>query len=146
MPGDKTFVDTNVLVYAYDRSAGVKRDIAGRILAELWVSGKGVLSVQVLQEFYVTITKKVKKPLGLAEARETTEDFLKWEVVANDGESILRAIAVQERHRLSFWDALIVQAALRSGANVLLTEDLGDGVVIEGLKITNPFAGARRPG
>lgn len=146
MPVGKTFVDTNVLVYAYDRSAGVKRDIARRVLAELWESGRGVLSVQVLQEFFVTITKKAKRPLGLAEARETVADLLKWEVVANDGESILRAIAVHERHKLSFWDAMIIQAALKAGANALLTEGLGEGVVIEGLKITNPFAGSRQSG
>jgi predicted nucleic acid-binding protein len=142
----KTFVDTNVLVYAYDSSAGVKRDIARQILTELWESGKGVLSVQVLQEFLVTITNKVRRPLGLAEARETIADLLKWEVVANDGESILRAIAVHERHKLSFWDAMIIQVALKAGATTLLTEDLGDGVMIEGLRITNPFAGARPPG
>jgi predicted nucleic acid-binding protein len=146
MPDDKTFIDTNVLVYAYDRSAGVKRDIARQILSELWESGKGALSVQVLQEFFVTITKKVKRPLGLEEARETVADLLKWEIVANDGESILRAIAVHERHKLSFWDAMIIQAALKAGATTLLTEDLADGVMIDGLKITNPFAGARSPG
>lgn len=146
MPDDKTFIDTNVLVYAYDRSAGVKRDIARQILGELWESGKGALSVQVLQEFFVTITKKVKRPLGLEEARETVADLLKWEIVANDGESILRAIAVHERHKLFFWDAMIIQAALKAGATTLLTEDLADGVMIEGLKITNPFAGAGLPG
>jgi predicted nucleic acid-binding protein len=146
MPDDKTFIDTNVLVYAYDRSAGVKRDIARQIFSELWESGKGALSVQVLQEFFVTITKKVKRPLGLEEARETVADLLKWEIVANDGESILRAIAVLERHKLSFWDAMIIQAALKAGATTLLTEDLTDGVMIDGLKITNPFAGARSPG
>jgi predicted nucleic acid-binding protein len=146
MLDDKTFIDTNVLVYAYDRSAGVKRDIARQILSELWESGKGALSVQVLQEFFVTITKKVKRPLGLEEARETVADLLKWEIVANDGESILRAIAVHERHKLSFWDAMIIQAALKAGATTLLTEDLADGVMIDGLKITNPFAGARSPG
>jgi len=139
MPGGKIFVDTNVLVYAYDICAGVKRDIARQILVELWASGKGVLSVQVLQEFFVTITKKVERPLGLAEVRETVADLLKWEVVANDGESILRAIAIHERHKLSFWDSMIIQAAVKAGATTLLTEDLGDGIAVEGLKIKNPF-------
>jgi predicted nucleic acid-binding protein len=98
-----------------------------------------VLSIQVLQEFFVTITKKVERPLGLAEVRETVADLLKWEVVANDGESILRAIAVHERHKLSFWGSMIIQAAVKAGVTTLLTEDLRDGIAVEGLKIKNPF-------
>ena len=139
MPEDKIFLDTNILVYAHDRSAGQKHETARQTVLDLWESGLGTLSTQVLQEFYVTVTSKVPKPLGAQAAGEIIKGLLKWEVVVNDGESILAAIALQRQLRYSFWDAMIVQAALEVKASLLLSEDLSDGQKIDGLTIRNPF-------
>ena len=139
MKDDKVFVDTNILIYAYDVSASKKHEVARQIVSDLWNSGHGVLSIQVLQEFFVNVTQKIPKPLDRRSARDIVADFLKWEVIIDDGESILEAVDVLLRYGLSFWDALIVGAAARSGAAVLLSEDLKDGQVIHGLTIRNPF-------
>jgi predicted nucleic acid-binding protein len=139
MPGDKVFLDTNIIIYAYDTSAGSKREIASKILIDLWGSGLGVLSTQVLQEFYVNVTQKIRKPLTSRAAKEIISDFLKWELALNDGESILEAIDIQIEQRYSFWDAMILEAAVRSGCGTLLSEDFSDGQIIKGVKIKNPF-------
>lgn len=139
MKGDKIFVDTNILIYAYDISAGVKHVTAVRILSELWDSGRGVLSTQVLQEFFVSITRKIPNPINEHHAINIVRDFLRWELVVNDGDSILEAASLVSRYRFSFWDCLIIQAALKSGCNILLSEDLSDSQVIESLQIRNPF-------
>jgi predicted nucleic acid-binding protein len=139
MPGDKTFLDTNVLIYAYDVSAGKKHAIAKTIIMDLWNSGRGILSIQVLQEFFINITKKVSKPLGVKLAKDIIRDLLKWEVVIIDGESLLEAIEIHSRHQYSFWDSLILQAAKKGGASLLLSEDLTDGQTVNGVKIENPF-------
>jgi predicted nucleic acid-binding protein len=139
MKGIRIFLDTNVLVYAHDRSAGKKHEIARDAVLDLWESGLGILSTQVLQEFFTAVTKKIAKPMGTASARQIIEDLLKWSVVVNDGDSILAAVDILERHKLSFWDSMIVQAAVRGGADVLLSEDLSDGQTIHGVRISNPF-------
>lgn len=139
MKGDKIFVDTNILIYAYDISAGVKHVTAVRILSELWESGRGVLSTQVLQEFFVSVTRKIPNPINEQHAINIVRDFLRWELVVNDGDSILEAASLVSRYRFSFWDCLIIQAALKSGCNILLSEDLSDSQVIESLQIRNPF-------
>lgn len=139
MKGDKIFVDTNILIYAYDISAGVKHVTAVRILSELWESGRGVLSTQVLQEFFVSVTRKIPNPINEQHAINIVRDFLRWELVVNDGDSILEAANLVSRYRFSFWDCLIIQAALKSGCNILLSEDLSDSQVIESLQIRNPF-------
>jgi predicted nucleic acid-binding protein len=139
MKGDKIFVDTNILIYAYDISAGVKHVTAVRILSELWESGRGVLSTQVLQEFFVSVTRKIPNPINEQHAINIVRDFLRWEIVVNDGDSILEAASLVSRYRFSFWDCLIIQAALKSGCNILLSEDLSDSQVIESLQIRNPF-------
>lgn len=141
MKGVRTFLDTNILIYAYDTSAGDKHQKARDLLTGLWESGLGMVSTQVLQEFHVTVTRKIPKPLNLATAREIIADFLTWDVVVNDGESILKAIDVQEKHGFSFWDSMVIAAAIAGGAEVLLTEDLSDGQKIGGVEIRNPFAG-----
>jgi predicted nucleic acid-binding protein len=141
MKGVKTFLDTNILIYAYDTSAGDKHQKARYLLTGLWESGLGMVSTQVLQEFHVTVTRKIPKPLDLATAREIIADFLTWDVVVNDGDAILKAIDVQEKHRFSFWDSMVIAAAITGGAAVLLTEDLSDGQKIGGVEIRNPFAG-----
>ncbi len=139
MKGDKVFVDTNIIVYAYDASAGKKHKMAVEIMEGLWNSGHGVLSSQVLQEFFVNATRKIAKPLEVAVAREIVKDLLKWKVVTVDGEIILEAIDILSRYRYSFWDSIIIQSAIQGGANLLVSEDLHDGQVINGVTIKNPF-------
>jgi predicted nucleic acid-binding protein len=143
MKGVKAFLDTNIIIYAYDTSAGDKHQKARDLLAGLWESGLGMVSTQVLQEFYVTVTRKIPKPLHLATARDIIADFLTWDVVVNDGDAILKAIDVQEKHGFSFWDSMVIAAAISGGASVLLTEDLSDGQKIGGVEIRNPFAGEK---
>jgi len=139
MTGARVFVDTNVLVYAHDLSAGPKHHRAKEIVLELWNERSGVLSTQVLQEFYVVVTKKIPRPLDPRRAREIVESLLYWDVVVNDGEAVLEAIDLSDRYKLSFWDALVVQAAVRAGAEVVLSEDLNPGQIIEGVRVENPF-------
>lgn len=139
MPGDRTFVDTNILVYAYDSSAGKKHEIARDILVDLWDSGHGLLSTQVLQEFFVVATSKVAGPLDPKDAKRVVADLLKWRVVANDGESALGAVDLHLRYGYSFWDSLIVHAAVSGGAAEVLTEDMAHGQTVEGVEIRNPF-------
>jgi predicted nucleic acid-binding protein len=139
MKEDKIFLDTNILVYAYDISSGSKHDVARNIVTDLWNSRNGVLSIQVLQEFFVSVTKKIPNPLDIKTAGDMIRDFLLWEIIDNDGELMLAAIDIQSRHRYSFWDSLIIAAAVKSGASVLLTEDLKNGQIIEDVIIKNPF-------
>lgn len=136
---DKIFLDTNVIVYAYDKSAGEKHNKAKKILIDLWESGFGVISIQVLKEFYVTVTQKIPNVLKTEVAEEIISDFLRWEVVVNDGYNILEAISIQRRYRFSFWDSLIIAAAQESGCSLLYTEDLSSGQKIKDLQIKNPF-------
>jgi predicted nucleic acid-binding protein len=139
MAGDKVFLDTNIIIYAHDVSAREKHHIAREILVELWDSGLGVVSTQVLQEFFVTVTQKIPKTLDKRLAKDIVRDLLKWDVVVNDGESIIEAIEILLRYGYSFWDSLIIEAAIRSGAAVLLSEDLSHGQIIHGLTIKDPF-------
>jgi predicted nucleic acid-binding protein len=135
-----TFVDTNVLVYAHDRSESRKLPVAQALLAELWESRLGRLSTQVLQEFYAVATRKFDPPMSAAEAREIVAVYGAWPLILVDLPLILVASRLEEQHQLSFWDALIVEAARRAGATRLATEDLGDGRLVEGVRIANPFA------
>ena len=139
MSGAKTFLDTNIVIYAYDASAGLKHEIARQIMTDLWTSGNGILSAQVLQEFYVNVTRKIPKPLDLDLAGQIVADLLKWDVVVNGGDSILDAIDIQKRHNFSFWDAMIISSAVTGGAVTLLSEELTDGHIIGGVTIRNPF-------
>jgi predicted nucleic acid-binding protein len=139
MSGDKTFVDTNVLVYAYDTSAGLKRLKAQETIAGLWETGLGVVSTQVLQEFFVTVTRKIPKAVDVAAARDIVNDLLTWEIVMVDGSMILKAIDLQRDHGYPFWDSLIIAAADNAGCAVLLSEDLAAGQNLGGIEIRNPF-------
>jgi predicted nucleic acid-binding protein len=134
-----SFVDTNILVYAEDRDAGRKHRIARDLVIELWGSRQGVLSVQVLQEFYVNVTRKLKKPLAEAKAKKIVEEYLAWKVIENTGRLLLDAMDLQREARLSFWDALIVQAAMEAGCSRLHTEDLNPGQRFGRVLVTNPF-------
>lgn len=137
---DKVFLDTNIMVYAHDRSSGDKYAVAREIMDYLWESRRGVISVQVLQEFFVCVTQKILKPLLIKNARIILEYLSTWDVVANDKYITLKAIDIQERYRFSFWDSMIIQAAIQGQARILLSEDLPDGQVVEDLKILNPFS------
>ena len=136
---DKYFVDTNILMYAHDTSAGEKHARAKALVEELWRDRTGVVSTQVLQELAVNLRKKAKKPLDAKATRDVVADYLVWQVVVNSGESILEALDLEARYRISFWDALVVQAAQTSGAEVLYSEDLSDGQHYGTVRVINPL-------
>ena len=133
------FVDANILVYAEDRDAGRKHEIARDLVVDLWRSGEGVLSVQVLQEFFVIVTRKIPKPLSPDEASAIVEQYLTWRVVVNTGDLLLAGIRLASSLKVSFWDALVLQAARMEHCDRLWTEDLNHGQRIGNLTIINPF-------
>lgn len=134
-------VDTNVLVYAHDRTAGRKREAAQALLARLWHESTGCLSIQVLQEFAVNVTRKIPNPLSLAQAREVIDLLSEWQIHSPGPTDVVAALRRQEEDRISFWDAMIVQSAHRLGCRILWSEDLNSGQSIAGVEIRNPFAG-----
>ena len=136
---DKVFVDTNILVYAHDLDSGDKHGLAVDILSKLWESRNGVLSTQILQEFYVTLTRKVSSTLSKLEARKLVQRYSNWHVILNDPSIISQASEIEESYNISFWDALIVSAAYSQNVPTILTEDLNHGQIIEGILIENPF-------
>ncbi len=136
---DKVFVDTNILVYAHDLSAKDRYVKAFAVLEHLWEEQAGVISTQVLQEFYITVTRKIKSPLKPAQARDIIINYLAWPVQVNDPQSAVRASEIEEKNGISFWDALIVDAAIQLNAKKIISEDLNSGQVIEGVLIENPF-------
>lgn len=134
---DRFFLDTNVLVYANDRSSPVKRALAREIVDEAFRSRRGVVSTQVLQEFFVTETRKAGVPWETA--RSLVRRLTALDCVVVSPELVLGAIDLHRIHQLSFWDALIVRAAVAAGCRRLVTEDLNHGQVIEGVWVVNPF-------
>ena len=139
MSDDKAFVDTNILVYAHDRGAGAKYEIAKELVEHLWRERTGVISTQVLQEFYVSVRRKALNPLQPRQAKQLLTDYLCWEVVVNDGEALLGAIDLETRYTISFWDALIVHAANLARAATLYSEDLNHGQLYGNVRVANPF-------
>jgi predicted nucleic acid-binding protein len=135
----KCFVDTNVLVYVHDLSAGEKCLRAQELTRELWDSQNGVVSTQVLQELYFALRRRLKTPMSVADAGEILRDYFEWEVVINHREAILRATEMEARFKISFWDGLILQAAERAGATVLYTEELSHGQMYGPVQVVNPF-------
>ncbi len=135
----RTFVDANVLIYAHDVDSKSKHATAKNILHELWTERTGVLSMQVLQEFYVNVTRKIRSPLPRDSARLVVTSYSIWCMETTPAELSL-AFRVEDESRIGFWDALIVAAAVKSGATRLLSEDLNPGQKIAGLRIENPFA------
>ena len=121
---EREFIDTNVLIYAHDATAGKKQAIAQDLIQRLWESGTGCLSVQVLQEFFVTITRKVGQPLSVDEAGGLIRDYSVWRVFSAKPEDVVGAIELQRKTGLSFWDAMILRAASELGCGVLWTEDM----------------------
>ena len=136
---DKYFVDTNILIYAYDRSAGWKRDRAQALVQQLWNSGAGVLSTQVLQELCINLRHKIAHPLPVEEVRQLIQDYLSWEVVTNTPDSVLRALEIEMRYKTSFWDALILQAAEQCNATIVYSEDLSSGQKYGAVRVVNPL-------
>ena len=136
----KTFVDSNVFIYAHDLDAGRKREIASARIRQLWADRNGALSTQVLQEFYVNVTRKIKKPVPKNEARDLLRTYAAWQLVAIDLADIVAATEIEDRHWLPFWDSLIIAAARKADAQLLLSEDFQDGIKIGDLRIENPFA------
>ena len=140
---DRYFVDTNVLMYAHDSAAGEKHQRAKVLVEKLWETRAGVVSTQVLQELAVNLRRKAKKPLDAKATREVVSDYLTWQVVVNGGYSILEALDLEAKYQISFWDALILEAAQVSGAEVLYSEDLSDRQAYGAVRVVNPFrAGA----
>lgn len=139
----KVFLDTNVLVYLFDSDSPGKKERAAEILGAEGSRGDAVLSTQVLEEFYVSVTRKLRHPLADAEALEATERFAAFPVVSIDAPMVVRAIILSQAARLSLWDALIVRSAVESGCQSLYSEDLQDGWSVDGVTVENPFR--RRP-
>jgi predicted nucleic acid-binding protein len=133
------FVDTNVLVYARDAAQPGKQPVAGAWMDRLWATAEGRLSTQVLNEFYVTVARKLEPGLSLAEARAEVTELTTWQPVPVTNDIVRQAWTLEDRFALSFWDALIVAAARASGCSHLLTEDLQDGQDLDGLLVVDPF-------
>lgn len=134
----RAFLDTNILLYADDLDAGDKRRTAQRILRKVVSAGEGVVSTQVLQEFFVVSTRKLG--VDAATARRKVELLGEMDLVRVDLSMILSAIDLHRLHSFSFWDALIVRAAAVAGCSILLSEDFQHGRVIDGVRVENPFA------
>jgi len=139
MSGDRRFVDTNILLYAHDESAGDKHDRARALVEQLWESREGCLSVQVLQEFFVNVTRKIAKPLDAATAKEIVSDFSRWHLHVPGADDVLAAIGIHQRTGISFWDAMIIRSAAEIGCAVLYSEDLNAGQGYSGVRVENPF-------
>ena len=135
----KAFVDTNVLIYAHDVDAAAKHETAKLLLQGLWSQRAGALSSQVLQEFYVNVTRKIGSPLSKKSARAVVSSYLIW-CVDTTSEEISAAFEIEDEAGIGFWDALIVAAAVKAGADRILSEDLNAGQTIAGVRIENPFA------
>ncbi len=133
------FCDTNVFVYAYDASASQKQEQATQLIDRLWRSGRGVVSVQVLQELYVTLTRRLPGRRGQDLARARVEELMAWRVVSPTEADVLAAIDGSLRWRVSFWDAMLLTTAKEAGAEILWSEDLNHGQDYDGLVVRNPF-------
>jgi predicted nucleic acid-binding protein len=138
----KTFVDSNILIYAHDLDQGKKHLIARDLLTEMMRAKSGALSPQVLQEFYVNATRKLAKPLTKANARLVVADFSTW-CVETTATEVATAFRIEDEAHISFWDALICASALKCGAERILSEDLNHGQKIAGILIENPFRTAK---
>ncbi|MDR0848267.1 MAG: PIN domain-containing protein [Propionibacteriaceae bacterium] len=134
------FVDTNILIYAYDISAGHRHDRAFALIDRLGRQRLGALSVQVLQEFYVTVTRKIAAPITGEVAIERLRMFSRWPVYSPLAHDVISAAELSQRSQISFWDAMIVHGAVQLGCDTLWSEDLNVGQVIDGVKKRSPFA------
>jgi len=135
----KEFIDTNILVYAYDNTAGKKHDVAKKLLRKLWENKTGVLSLQVFQELYVVLTKKIKNPLSPDEALELIKDYTYWEIHLPGINDFFDAIKIQKKFKISFWDAMIINSAIKMNCQVIWSEDLNPGQEYDRVKALSPF-------
>ncbi len=136
----RQFVDTNIILYAYDCSDPVKHQKAAALLRGLWDSGLGCISIQVLQELYVNLTRKVPHPLHPDQARQIISDLGRWRHHVPGLDSLIKAVDIQQRYQISFWDAMIIGSALKLRCSVLWTEDLSHGQDYDGVKALNPLS------
>ncbi len=135
MSDERGFVDSNVLIYAHDRAAGDRSARARELVDQLWSSRRGAISVQVLQEFFVNLTRSVP----VSEVERLVSDYASWRVHEPTSRDVIEAIAIHRRSKISFWDAMIVRSASALDCDVLYTEDLNDGRSYEGVRAENPF-------
>lgn len=136
----KCFVDTDILIYAHDRSAGAKHMRAQMLLEKLWDCGWGIVSTQVLEELCTQLCSNVSHPLSVEEASLLIRDYCSWEVVARTPASVLDALEIVTRLKIPFLDALILEAAERSGASVIYSEHLATVPRYGAIQIVNPLA------
>ena len=134
------FVDTNVFVYARDASEPAKRSVAVQWLEELWREHRGRTSTQVLSEYYVTVTGKLRRRLDREIAWGHVRDLIAWEPQEISPELLRLAREIEERYATSWWDAMIVAAAQLQDCSILLSEDFQDGMVFGSVAVRNPFA------
>ena len=136
---EKIFVDTSVMIAAHDLDAGERRAIAGDMLRTLWQDETGVISAQVLQEFYVALTSGLASPVPRRAARDLLQAYSVWPTMTLDAADLNAASDIEERHRLTFRDAMIVAAARKSGASLLIADRIEPFRPITGLEVKNPF-------
>jgi predicted nucleic acid-binding protein len=136
---ERCFLDTNILVYAHDQSSPLKQAISRHLVRELWKTGTGCISTQVLQELHVTLTRKLPNPLVPDQSRKILTALLEWHTETVLPQTILQATELAELHQLSFWDGLIIATALNARARFLVTEDLHHGFRIQEMMVVNPF-------
>lgn len=139
---DRVFLDTNVLIYAHEPGTGIKHERARTLIENLWKTGDGVLSTQVMQELCVNLRHRTAKPWTVEETRNLIFDYMSWHIVVNTPDSITAALEIENRYQISFWDALIIYAAESSGVAILYSEDLSDGQLYGSVRVVNPFAEA----
>ncbi|MDT8379194.1 MAG: PIN domain-containing protein [Desulfotignum sp.] len=136
---DNCFVDTNILVYFRDASEPEKQKISGEWLKTLWENQTGRISIQILNEYYVTVTQKLKPGMKTSNARLDIKNLMAWHPVAVDLTIIKNSWSIQDTYQFSWWDSLIVAAAIKANCSILLSEDFQHGQEIHDLTIINPF-------
>ena len=133
------FVDTNILIYSEDSADMAKRDVALLWLGVLWESGIGRLSSQVLNEFYVNVTRKLKPPMPQNTARDEVRRYAAWQPWPVDQSTIESAFGIETRYGLNYWDALVIAAAQHLGCRIVLSEDMAHGETYGNVQVINPF-------
>ncbi len=133
------FVDSNVLVYAHDVTAGRKREIAKELLTRLWNGTNGCLSIQTLQEFVVNATGKVPQPISAEQAQDVVTALSDWTVHSPEPADVVAALKRKARYKISFWDAMILESAACLGCRLVWSEDLSSGQIYGSVEVRNPF-------
>lgn len=135
----RVFLDTNILMYAHDRGSGSKHQRSRSLIEQLWQSGAGVVSTQVLQELCVNLQRKCAAPLSIEEIRRILQDYMTWQIVTNSANAVLQALDLQHQFQVSFWDAMILQAAETGGCDNLYSEDFAHNQKYGSVRVVNPF-------